>query len=119
MAFHGIMGRYIVVYLDDLTVFSKDHEKHIFHLQDVLERCCKHGISLNPNKLVFGVTEGKLLGHVVSKEGIKLNLERVKSIQLSLYGPVRLQFTLSLEKLFFCKGSYLSFQKKLIISLIR
>lgn len=81
LAFRGIVGRYIVLYLDDLTVFSKDRENHLFHLQDVLERCRKHDISLNPKKSVFGVTGGKLLGHIVSKEGIKVDLERVKSIQ--------------------------------------
>lgn len=80
LAFRGIVGRYIVVYLHDLTIFSKDRENHLFHLQDVLERCCKHDISLNPKKSVFGVTEGKLLGHIVSKEGIKVDPERVKSI---------------------------------------
>ncbi|XP_059076512.1 uncharacterized protein LOC131875838 [Cryptomeria japonica] len=81
LAFRGIVGRYIVVYLDDLIVFSKDRENHLFHLQDVLERCRKHDISLNPKNSVFGVTEGKLLGHIVSKEGIKVDSERVKSIQ--------------------------------------
>lgn len=30
--FHGILERYIVVYLDDLTIFSKDRENHVFHL---------------------------------------------------------------------------------------
>lgn len=35
LGFHGTMGRYIVVYLDDLTIFSKDHENHLFHLKDV------------------------------------------------------------------------------------
>ncbi|XP_059070497.1 uncharacterized protein LOC131860140 [Cryptomeria japonica] len=81
LAFCGIVGRYIVVYLDDLTGFSKDRENHLFHLKDVLERCCKHDISLNPKKSVFGVTEGKILGHIVSKKGIKVDPERVKSIQ--------------------------------------
>lgn len=37
-------------------------------------------ISLNHKKFVFGVTEGKLLGHIVSKEGIKIDAERVKAI---------------------------------------
>ncbi|KAH9294761.1 hypothetical protein KI387_038349, partial [Taxus chinensis] len=38
-------------------------------------------ISLNPKKSVFGVTEGKLLGHVISREGTKIDVERVKAIQ--------------------------------------
>ncbi|KAH9324684.1 hypothetical protein KI387_004862 [Taxus chinensis] len=75
------MGKVIVVYLDDLTVFSKQRSDHCDHLEKVLARCREHGISLNPKKSVFGVTEGKLLGHVVSKEGTKIDIERVKAIQ--------------------------------------
>jgi len=43
--------------------------------------CRDRGILLNPKKSIFGVTEGKLLGHIVSKEGIKIDPERVKAIQ--------------------------------------
>ena len=51
------------------------------HLEAILHRCQTHGISLNPKKSIFGVTEGKLLGHIVSKEGIRIDPERVKAIQ--------------------------------------
>ncbi|KAH9294618.1 hypothetical protein KI387_038206 [Taxus chinensis] len=80
-AFKGMMGKVIVVYLDDLTVFSKQRNDHCDHLEQVLIRCREHGISLNPKKSVFRVTEGKLLGHIVSKEGTKIDAERVKAIQ--------------------------------------
>jgi hypothetical protein len=47
----------------------KIREKHIDHLREVFERCRLFGISLNPKKCLFVVSEGKLLGHIVSKEG--------------------------------------------------
>ena len=50
-------------------------------LRKVLQRCREHGISLNPKKSIFRVTEGKLLGHLVSQEGIRIDLERVEAIQ--------------------------------------
>ncbi|KAH9323815.1 hypothetical protein KI387_018454 [Taxus chinensis] len=81
LAFKGMMGKVIVVYLDDLTVYSKQRNDHCDHLEQVLSRCREHGISLNPKNSIFGVTEGKLLGHVVSKEGMKIDTERVKDIQ--------------------------------------
>ena len=37
-------------------------------------------MSLNPSKCVFGVASGNLLGHVVSKEGITVDLDKVKAI---------------------------------------
>ena len=40
----------------------------------------EYGISLNPKKCQFGVTEGKLLGHIVSREGVRIDPERVMAI---------------------------------------
>ena len=81
IAFHGLIGRSAVVYLDDITIFSKKREEHAFHLNQIFERCRKYGISLNPKKCVFPVTEGKFLGHIVSKKGISIDLERIKAIE--------------------------------------
>ena len=78
--FRGLIGRIVVVYLDDVTVFSKKREEHMFHLKQILERCRKYGISLNPKKCVFAVLDGKLLGHIISKKGISIDLERIKTI---------------------------------------
>lgn len=71
----------IVIYLDDLTVFSKKRRDHIGDLKKVLQRCQEHGISLNPKKSFFCVTEGKLPGHIMSEEGIRIELECVEAIQ--------------------------------------
>ena len=72
-AFRGLINHSIVVYLDDVTVFSKNRSDHISHLCKVLERCRKFGISLNPKKTIFAVIEGILIGFVVSKEGIMID----------------------------------------------
>ncbi|XP_059067483.1 uncharacterized protein LOC131858300 [Cryptomeria japonica] len=73
--------RIIAAYLDDLIVFSKERKNHLKYLKAVLQRCREHSISLNPKKSVFCVTEGKLLGHIVSKEGVKIDPDRVNAIQ--------------------------------------
>jgi len=71
-ALRGLINHSVIVYLDDVTVFSKNRPDHISHLRKVLERCKKFGISLNPKKSIFAVTEGILLGFVVSKEGVMI-----------------------------------------------
>ena len=81
IAFHGLIGHSVVVYLDDVTIFSKKREEHAFHLKKNFERCRKYGISLNPKKCVFVVTEGKLLGHVFSKKWISIDLDRIRAIE--------------------------------------
>jgi len=80
-SFRDLIQKIIEIYKDDLTVVSKDRKDHVSHLKIVFERCRKYGISLNPKKFVFGMDEGKLLGHVASKGGISIDPERVQSIK--------------------------------------
>jgi hypothetical protein len=76
-AFRDLVQKIIEIYQDDLTVISKDRKDHLSHLRIVFERCRKYGISLNLKKSIFGIDEGKLLGHVASKGGISIDPERV------------------------------------------
>jgi hypothetical protein len=78
--FDDLIGKIIQIYLDDLTVYSKIQSDHFGHLRKVLMRCRKFGIYLNPSKSIFGVTEGNLLGHIVSDLGISINPERIAVI---------------------------------------
>lgn len=80
IAFQGLTNECMVVYLDDVTVYSKRRTGHVKHLRQIFEQCRKYSISLNPKKSIFGVTEGKLLGFIVSKEGIKIDHERMEAI---------------------------------------
>ena len=70
----------MVDYQDNLIVHSKIRDDHIHHLRKLFDRCKLYGVSLNPKKCLFVVTQGKLLGHIVCKEGIYIDPERVKSI---------------------------------------
>ena len=72
IAFSDEIGHFIVIYLDDLTVFSKTEEEHLKHLRKVFGKCRRYGLSLNPKKIVFGLQEGKLLGHIISEKGINI-----------------------------------------------
>jgi hypothetical protein len=64
--FDDLISKIIQVYLDDLTVYSKNRLDHFGHLRKFLMRCRKFSVSLNPSKSIFGVTKAKLLGHIVS-----------------------------------------------------
>jgi hypothetical protein len=80
IAFVGERDKFVVIYLDDLTVFSKIDEEHLMHLKQTFEKCRRFGLSLNPKKSHFAMQEGKLLGHVVSKEGIRIDPKRIEAI---------------------------------------
>jgi hypothetical protein len=80
MAFKKLIDKFVLVYLDDITVYSKNVEDHFDHLRQVFVRCSEFGVSLNPTKYVFATSQGKLLGHMVSKDGLTIDLERTKAI---------------------------------------
>ena len=80
VAFVDIIEKNLVVYQDDLTTYSKDENDHCMHLEKVFIRSLKYGIYLNPRKCNFGVTEDKLLGHLVGKHGVRTDPERVEAI---------------------------------------
>lgn len=81
IAFVGEKDKFVPVYLDDITVYSSSHQVHLQHLKKVFLKCKRFGISVNPKKSQFALEEGKLLGHIVSAVGIKINPVRVKAIQ--------------------------------------
>jgi hypothetical protein len=75
MSFRGIINKCVVVYLDDMTMYSNNIEDHIQHITQIFERCRKYSISLNPKKTIFGVKEGKLLGHIIFQVRIRIDPE--------------------------------------------
>jgi hypothetical protein len=79
---------FIVIYLDDITVYSDSDEQHLNHLKKVFQKYKKFNILLNPKKSHFGMQEGKLLGHIISKEGINIDPSRVEEI-LSTFCAIR------------------------------
>jgi hypothetical protein len=80
IAFVGERYNFVVIYLDDLTIFSNSDAEHLVHLKQTIEKCRKFGLSLNPKKSHFAMQDGKLLGHIVSREGIKIDPKRVEVI---------------------------------------
>ena len=81
IAFSEENDRFAIIYLDDITMFSQSDLDHLQHLKWVFLKCRKFGISLNPKKSHFAMEKGKLLGHIISERGIKVDPDRVAAIQ--------------------------------------
>ena len=80
IAFSKEIHDFLVLYQDDITIFSKFDNEHLDHLRRVFNKCRKFGISLNPKKILFALEEGKMLGHIISKDGIKIDPSRIEAI---------------------------------------
>ena len=57
--------RFVVIYMDDVTVFSGLDDEHLENLQKKIQKWKNFGLSVNPKKYLFSLEEGKLLGHIV------------------------------------------------------
>ena len=80
IAFSDEKDRFVVIYLDDITMYSKNYQDYLEHLKRVFLKCRKFDIPLNPKKSTVFMKEGKLLGHIISKEGIRIDPDRVATI---------------------------------------
>nr|CAN77310.1 hypothetical protein VITISV_017493 [Vitis vinifera] len=78
--FHDMMHKDVEVYVDDMIVKSQGRVDHLEALERFFERIRKFRLRLNPKKCTFGVTSGKLLGHMVSERGIEVDLDKIKAI---------------------------------------
>eukprot|EP00794_Sanderia_malayensis_P003974 gene3974-4523_t len=77
----GLQWQVCMVYLDDVIVYSKSFDKHLDNLRLVFERFKNEGLKLKPKKCYFCQPEVLYLGHVVGKDGIKPNPEKISVIQ--------------------------------------
>ena len=78
--FHDMMHRDVEVYVDDMIVKSRNREDHLAALQRFFDRIRQFKLRLNPKKCTFGVTSGKLLGHMVSERGIEVDPDKIRAI---------------------------------------
>lgn len=74
----GIEG--VVIYLDDVTITAPNDKEHVERLAKVLSRFRTAGLRLRKDKCEFLKPEIEFLGHLVSKDGIKPNPDKVKAI---------------------------------------
>ena len=59
-----------LIYLDDVLVYSRTFDAHLEHLRLAFDRFREAGLKLKPSKCYFGQKKVKVLGHVISKDGV-------------------------------------------------
>ena len=71
---------FVVVYIDDICIFSETIDDHLKHIGIVLDRFIKFNVKLNPEKCEWFADKIKLLGHIISNEGIGIDPAKVEVI---------------------------------------
>lgn len=78
--FHDMIGKFVLVYMDDVCIYSQTPEEHASHLRQVLERLREHKFYAKLSKCEFNRREVHYLGHVVSGAGIKVDPRKTQVV---------------------------------------
>ena len=85
--FKDLIGRTVEAYVDDIVVKSKWADQVIADLEQTFAKLRANDIKLNPEKCIFGVPRGMLLGFIIFERGIEANLEKILAI--TRMGPIQ------------------------------
>ena len=78
--FMKFMDKFVVVFIDDILVYSKTPEEHAEHLRIVLGELRKHQLYAKFSKCEFWLRQVGFLGHVLTQEGVAVDPEKVKAV---------------------------------------
>ena len=80
MYFSDLLDEFVIVFIDDILVYSKSHEEHERHLSFILQRLRERKLYAKFSKCSFWLEEVAFLGHIVRKEGVTVNLEKIREM---------------------------------------
>jgi hypothetical protein len=78
--FRPFLRKFILVFLDDILVYSPTLETHLQHLETTLLQLQQHQLFVKRSKCTFGVEQVEYLGHIISREGVAADLAKINSM---------------------------------------
>ena len=75
-----MLGRFVLVYCEDILIFSKTHKEHLAHVRMVLETLRHHKLYAKASKCQFGRSSVDFLGHVISERGVAVDHSKVAAV---------------------------------------
>ena len=78
--FRDFLDQFVIVFIDDILVYSKNEEDHEYHLRQVLQRLRNEKLYAKFSKCKFWLQEVGFLGHIVNSQGLSVDPEKVKAV---------------------------------------
>jgi hypothetical protein len=79
--FHPFLCHFVLVFFDFILIYSKTWPSHLSHVNQFLHLLSKHQLFLKQSKCTFGASEVEYLGHIVSKDCVYVDPNKIKSMQ--------------------------------------
>ena len=90
--FREFLNKFVVVFVDDILIFSKSEEEHAQHLKEIMDTLRAHQLKAIFSKCHFWRKEVRFLGHIVSKEGLVVDLAKVVQYKIGRHQEMQLKF---------------------------
>jgi hypothetical protein len=74
------LDKFVVVFIHDILVYSRNEEEHVDHLHVVLQRLREHRLYAKLSKCDFWLKEIKFLGHTISQDGVAVEPDKVQEV---------------------------------------
>jgi len=75
------LKKFVLVFFDDILIYSLTWEKHLQHVDLLLQLFCKHKLFVKFSKFSFGIKEVEYLGHIVGCEGVRVDTKKIQAMQ--------------------------------------
>jgi hypothetical protein len=79
--FCPFLRHFVLVFFDDILIYRKKWTDHITHVDQVLSLLSQHHLFLKQSKCAFGVSEVEYLGHLVGKNGVRLDPKKIEAMK--------------------------------------
>jgi hypothetical protein len=79
--FRPFLHHFVLVFFDDILIYRKTWTNHLAHVDQVLHLLSQHQLFLKQSKYAFGASEVEYLGHLVGKDGIRVDPKNIEAMQ--------------------------------------
>ena len=76
--FQAHLRKFVLVFFDDILIYSHSLESHLLHLRTVFNILCEHGLFVKKSKCSFGQPEVEYLGHIISQKGVAVDPSKIQ-----------------------------------------